>query len=74
MEIFKVVCLTSGSLLILALIIMVIYFICFLCRLLKLADDEITEIIQEDCDHAMKAYDDGHPDFPFKCLDCGKRL
>lgn len=26
-----------------------------------------------DCDHRNSQYDEGHPDFPWKCNDCGKR-
>lgn len=39
----------------------------------RVSDNVKYPVDLKNCTHGSSQYDEGHPDFPWKCHDCGKR-
>lgn len=68
----------AGTIVLVLLGIALLWAVFKLMRLLnnicEMGRKSIIEISQDTCQHTDRRFDDGHPELPFVCNDCKKRL
>lgn len=77
MEILKIIIFGSLAAVVAALCWFLIYAVYLLYYFMSQAKHELKAALKEDkqneCDHCDSEFDEGHPDLPWKCNDCGFR-